>query len=84
MDDTEILLPPNHAIVKNIVNIIVDEKHRFNDELTMEIAMKKTKETCVNGLNNFSEKLVSMIEASNGDVESIKRIFQTLEIVLIK
>lgn len=49
MDDTEILLPPNHVIVKNIVNIIVDEKHRFNDELTMEIAMKKLRKLVLMG-----------------------------------
>ena len=49
LDDTEILLPPNHAIVKNIVNIIVDEKHRFNDELTMEIAMKKLRKLVLMG-----------------------------------
>ena len=78
--DTQIPVSHVDTIVRNFANVIIDEKYDFRDSITSEVAMKKTQEICLKGLENFSktlrENLVNLNENPNqldDDFKSIQK-----------
>jgi hypothetical protein len=78
--DTQMPVSPANIIIRDYANIIIDEKYDFSDSVTMEEAMKKTQEVCLEGLDNFIQSLRANLADSNenpdrfnGEYESIKR-----------
>ena len=78
--DTQMPVSPANTIIRDYANILIDEKHNFSGSVTMEEAMIKTRKICLEGLDNFFQKLRANLADSNenpdrfnGEYEIIKR-----------
>jgi len=63
--DTQIPMSPSNTIIRNFSNIIIDEKYDFSNSITVEDAMKKIQNICLEGLENYSKSIKEHLSNEN-------------------
>lgn len=53
--ETEMPITQDKTIERSLINVIIDEKHEYKDNLSADDAMKLVKEQCLEGLKNFEK-----------------------------
>ena len=55
--ETEMPITQDKTIERSLRNVIIDEKHEYEDNISSDDAMKLVKEKCLEGLKNFAKTL---------------------------
>ena len=55
--DTKMAITQDKTIERSLRNVIIDEKHEYKDNISLDDAMKLVKEKCLEGLKNFAKTL---------------------------
>ena len=53
--DTQMPITQDKTIERSLRNVIIDEKHEYEDNISSDEAMKLVKEKCLEGLKNFEK-----------------------------
>ena len=70
---------PKNTIVGNFANLIIDKGYDFSYSVTPEEAMKKTKEVCLEGLENFAQSLEENLAKDGQDSKHLHSSFERIE-----
>lgn len=68
-----------NTIVGRFPNVIIDEKYDFSDSATPEEAMKKMKEVCLEGLDNFVQRIEENLTKDGESSDHLDSSFERIE-----